>query len=192
MENSYKKNIPGCLVPTSKIAYKPFKVSLEGINPKTTEVQSVPFYGSTTYDNNYIDYGSSRTGKGMEPDDKEFKVAFRGKSVYSQDYRNDDPEHYLKSRGKYISYKPTLKFVGKVASATEGNQNYKPIDYNQPAYFGGDKLKKTDFYQSEQISCPFPKSNFESITKTAFVDHFQRPCKLREHFNKNNIRDLEV
>lgn len=191
MENSYRKNIPGCLVTTNKIAYKPFKVSLEGIEPKTKKVESIPFYGSTTYENTYINFGSTRLAKGIEPDDKEFKVNFRGKSLYSLDFRPHDTEDYMK-KDTYIYYKPTLKFVGNVASDTEFNQNFKPIDYNQPAYFGGDKLKKGDLYKSQMIPCPFPKSNFESITNTAFVDHFKRPCKLKEHLMKKNLTSLEI
>jgi hypothetical protein len=191
MENSYRKNIPGCLVTTNKTAYKPFKVSLEGIEKKTKNVESVPFYGSTTYENTYINYGSTRLAKGLEPDDKVFKVNFRGKSLYTSDFRNYDTEDYMK-KNSYIYYKPTLKFVGEVASDTEFNQNFLPVDYNQPAYFGGDKLKKSDLYKSQMIPCPFPKSNFESITRTAFVDHFQRPCRLREYMTKNNITTLEI
>lgn len=191
MENSYKKNISGCLVTTNKIAYKPFKVSLEGIKPKEVKVESVPFYGSSTYENTYINYGSTRLSKGMEPDTSELKINFRGKSLYSLDYRKHDPEDYMK-KDTHIYYKPTLKFVGNVSNETDYNQNFLPVDYNQPAYFGGDKLKKEDLYKSQMIPCPFPKSNFESITHTAFVDHFQRPCKLREYMVKNDISSLEV
>lgn len=191
MENTVKRSIPGCLVTTNKIAYKPFKVSLEGIVPKTVKVESAPFYGSTTYENTYINYGSTRLAKGIELDNTDFKVNFRGKSLYSLDYRRHDKEDYLKKNDS-ITYKPSLKFVGNVPSESEYTQNYLPVDYNQPAYFGGDKLKKADHYKSQLIPCPFPKSNFESITKTAFVDHFQRPCRLREYLTTNNILSLEI
>jgi len=190
-ENSYRKNIPGCLVTTNKIAYKPFKVSLEGIEPKTHKVQQIPFYGSTTNENTYINFGSTRLAKGLELDNQELKVNFRGKSLYSIDYRSHDKEDYMK-KDNYIYYKSNLKFVGNVSADTEFNQNYLPIDYNQPAYFGGDKLKKEELYKSQMIPCPFPKSNFESITRTAFVDHYKRPCKLREYFNKNKLNSLEI
>jgi len=191
MENSYKKSIAGCLVTTNKIAYKPFKVSLEGIQPKKTNVQSIPFYGSTTYENTYINYGSTRQAKGIEPDKRDLKVNFRGKSLYSLDYRPHDTEDYMK-KDTYIRHLPNLKFVGKVSGETDYNQNFLPVDYNQPAYFGGDKLQKEDLYKNQNIPCPFPKSNFESITRTSFQDHFQRPCKLREYLTKNNITSLEV
>lgn len=191
MENSYRQNIPGCLVTTNKIAYKPYKVSLEGIKPKTHRVENMPFYGSTTYENTYINFGSSRIAKGLEPDNQDFKVAFRGKSMYTQDYRNHDPENYMK-KDTLIHYKPTLRFVGDISGDTEFNQNYLPVDYNQPAYFGGDKLKKSDLYRSQNIPCQFPKSNFESVTRTSYVDHFQRPCRLREYLTKLNLTALEV
>jgi len=67
--------------------------------------------------------------------------------MYSIDYRPHDESDYMK-RDKYIYHKPSLKFVGNVASDTEFNQNFLPIDYKQPAYFGGDKLKKEDLYKS--------------------------------------------
>ncbi len=191
MENSLRKNIPGCLVTTNKTAYKPFKVSLEGIQPKVHKVEAIPFYGSTTNENTYINFGSTRLAKGIEMDKEEVKVTFRGKSLYSTDFKNNNPNDYLK-KTDYIYYKPTLKFVGDVSKESEYNTNFLPVDYNQPAYFGGNKLKKEDLYKNQMIPCPFPKSNFESITKTSFVDHYKRPCRLREYMTKNGFTSLEI
>jgi hypothetical protein len=190
-ENSYRKNINNCLISTSKLSYKPFKVSQEGINMKNVNVESIPFYGSTTYENTYINYGSSRIPKGQIVDEKDFKVAFRGNSNYRTDFLPHSKEDYLKPT-KNIYYKPTLKFVGDISNETEVRDNYKPVDLKQPAYFGGDKLNISDLYKSQMIPCPFPKSNFESITKTSFKDHFQEPCKLKEYMKRNNITSIEI
>lgn len=191
MENSLRKNIPGCLVTTNKIAYKPFKVSLEGIQPKTHKVENIPFYGSTTYENTHINFGSTRLAKGIELEPNNVKVNFRGKSMYTQDYRPHDKEDYMK-KDTYIYYKPTLKFVGEVSGETDYNQNFLPVDLKQPEYFGGGSLKKADLYKNQNIPCPFPKSVFESVTRTAFVDHFQRPCKLRQYLDKRGLTGLEI
>ena len=190
-ENSYKKNINNCLISTNKLSYKPFKVSLEGIEPKSVKVESIPFYGSTTYENNYINYGSTRLAKGIEPDNRSFKVNFRGNSTYRNTYIPHDKEEYMKPN-KYIYYKPTLKFVGDLSNETEIRDNYKPVDFKQPAYFGGDKLNKADLYKNQIIPCPFPKSNFESVTKTAFKDHSKEPCKLKEYMKKINVTSIEI
>jgi hypothetical protein len=189
-ENSYKKNINNCLISTAKMSYRPFKVSHDNINPKLQKVESIPFYGSTTYENTYINYGSTRMAKGIEKDDKEFKVAFRGKSSYTE-YACHPQEEYLKTN-KLIQYKPTLKFVGELAKDTEFNQNYLPVDFKQPAYFGGDKLSKEDHYKSQMIPCPFPKSNFESISKTSFENHFEKKCQLRNYMTKNGLSSIEI
>lgn len=187
-ENSYRKNINNCLISTSKMSYKPFKVSLEGIEPKTVNVQSIPFYGSTTYENTYINFGSSRLPKNSDPDDKDFRVAFRGNSSYRCDFK---PHDYSQTQKKII-YPPTLKFVGDISNETEFRYNYKPVDLKQPAYFGGDKINKAEINKSQMIPCPFPKSNFESITNTSFKDHFKEPCKLRDYMKRNNLTAIEV
>lgn len=94
----FEKNIPGCLVTTNKTAYKPFKVSLEGIQPKIHKVEAVPFYGSTTNENTYINFGSTRLSKGIEMDKEDVKITFRGKSLYSTDFKNNNPNDYMKKQ----------------------------------------------------------------------------------------------
>lgn len=190
-ENAYKKNINNCMISTAKLSYKPFKVSVEGCEKKPVQVESVPFYGSTTYENTYINYGSTRLAKGVEVDNKDFRVAFRGKSNYAIDYKNYGEEDYNRSN-KLIKYKPTLKFVGALTQETEFRDNYKQIDFNQPAYFGNEKYKKSDLQKDQMLACPFPKSNFESVSKTSLVNHFNIPCKLNEFMKKKNITSIEI
>jgi hypothetical protein len=189
MENCVRKNISGSMNSSNNIAYKPFKVCSEEVMSKKKDVKSIPFYGGTTYENNFINYGSSRVSKGIASDPTEFKINFRGKSNYSIDYRLHDGDDYLK-RDEKITHKPTLRFVGKVPADTEHRDNYLPIDYNQPCYFGGEKQTKGNKHQ--MIPCPFPKSNFESITHTSYVDHFRIPCPLKKHMIKNDITSLII
>ncbi len=189
-ENSFKKNINNCLISTAHMTYRPFKVSYDNIKCKTQSVESVPFYGSSTYENTFINYGSTRLAKGIEPNNKDFKVTFRGKSSYT-DYAQYPQEDYLK-RNSLINYKPTLKFVGDLAKETEFKDNYLPVDFKQPAYFGGNKLQKGDLNKHQMIPCPFPKSNFESISRTSFEDHFAKKCQLREYMVKTGVKSIEI
>lgn len=189
-ENSFKKNINNCLISTAKLSYRPFKVNDNHINKKINNIESTPFYGSTTNENTYLNFGSSRVPKIVNNDDKDFKVAFRGKSSYC-DYIFHPKEDYLRLN-KCITYKPTLKFVGKLSNDTENKDNFKQVDFNQPAYFGRDKTRRDELNKNQMMPCPFPKSNFESVMKTSFDDHSKYKCKLREYLINKGITSLEI
>jgi hypothetical protein len=190
-EGCYKEHLPTGLMSTMKFDYKPFKVKLEDKAAEEYKIPSVPFFGRTSYQTQFPNWGSTIVGKKQDVTSPEIKVPLRGTSNYNQNYVQYDPDFY-KKRDPTNFQKSTLEFYGKFNPDTTFNTSFKPVNFNQPHYFSKEKFRKTDVEKSSLIPAEFPKSNFESLYSQSFVDFKDKKCKLAEYLKKTGLKYLEV
>lgn len=190
-EGSYKEHLPTSLISTTKFDYRPFKVKLEDEKPTERVVESVPFFGRSTYSSAYPNWGSSICSDNKRVSLPEIKVPLRGNSNYRENYNMYDPRFYKKRDPTNFS-KSTLEFYGKLNPDTTYGTTYKPVDFNNPHYFSKDKFRKPDIEKSSLIPADFPKSNFESNYYQSFVDFKDQKCKLAEFLKKSGMKSLEI
>jgi hypothetical protein len=62
-ERVYKEHLPTSLMSTMKYDFKPFKVTVEYIKPKDQKVESIPFFGKSSHNFFYPNWGSTSIGK---------------------------------------------------------------------------------------------------------------------------------
>lgn len=190
-EGTHKEHLPTSLVSTMKFDYRPFQVKLEDQKPQEQVVESVPFFGRSTYVTAYPNWGSTHIGDNKRPVLPEIKVPLRGNSNYRENYNQYDTKFY-KKRDPTNFQKNTLAFFGKLNPDTTYGNSFKPVDFNQAHYFGKEQYKKPDIEKSSMIPADFPKSNFESNYSQSFVDFKDKQCMLAEFLKKTGMKHLEV
>lgn len=191
-EGVYREHLPTGLISTMKFDYKPFKVKMEEKQPEEHKILSVPFFGRTTYQTKYPNWGSSSVGSKGRMELPEIKVPLRGNSNYRENYTNYDPGFY-KKRDPTNFQRSTLEFYGKLNPDTTFNTSYKPIDFNQPHYFNRERMTKTIVEgKSSFVPADFPPSNFESLYSQSYVDYMDKKCHLAEYLKKRGLKYLEI
>lgn len=190
-EGCYKEHLPTSLMSTMKFDYKPFKVKLENKVKENIKVPNVPFFGRTSYETQFPNWGAMTIGGRSRVTLPEIKVPLRGNSNYVENYIRYDPKYYEK-RDPCDFSKATMQFYGKLNPETSYNTSYKPIDFKQPHYFSNDKFKKSDVEKSSFVPAEFPPSNFESNYATSFVDYKDNRCRLAEYLKNKGMKYLEV
>ena len=190
-EGTYKEHLPTGLMSTMKFDYKPFKVKLEDKEAEEYKVPSVPFFGRTSYQSQYPNWGSTKSGKDQGVPLPDIKVPLRGGSNYVESYLKYDPDYY-KKRDPANFQKATLHFYGKFNPDTSSGTSFKPVDFNQPHYFSKDKFRRADIEKSSLIAAEFPQSNFESNYTQSFVDFKDKRCRLAEFLKSSGLKYLEI
>jgi hypothetical protein len=187
-EGMYKEHLPTCLMSTMKYDYKPFKVKTEDTKPTETRVESIPFYGRSSYDTHFPNWGSTLIGKEKPVQLPEIKVPLRGVPNYKENYIAYDPDFYRK-RDPTNFAKDTLQFFGKVHPETTYGTSFKPVDFNQPHYFPKDKFRKTDIEKTSLIPTDFATP--ETFYQTDYKPYDHR-CKLAEYLRHRGMNVLEI
>ena len=187
----YREHLPTALMSTHKFDYRPFKIQPKEITLKQSTIESGPFFGKSTYNCTYFDWGSSNVGKNTPLAYRSIGIPLRGDSNYKESYPRYPEDTYRVEKGKDKA-KDTLNFYGKLIPESIMKRDYKPIDFSQPHYFNKDKIKRNEIEKSSMIPAPFPKSNFESNYVTSYVDLSGFPCKLRDYLNHRQVKYLEI
>jgi hypothetical protein len=190
-EGCYKEHLPTGLISTMKFDYKPFQVKMEEVTPEEHKIESVPFFGRTSYETSFPNWGAAKIGRSGRTSLPEIKIPLRGKSNYAENYTRYDPKFYEEREPANFN-KATLEFYGKLNPDTTYRVNYKPVDFNQPQYFSKDKFRKPDIEKSQLIPAEFPKSNFESTYTQSFIDYKDKKCRLAEYLKRKGMKHLEI
>lgn len=191
-EGAYKEHLPTSLVSTMKFDYRPFQVKLEdNLQPQEQQIESVPFFGRSSYNTNYPNWGSTAITDNKPVKLPEIKVPLRGKSNYKENYEQYDQKFY-KQRDPTNFQRSTLEFFGKLNPDTTYGNSYKPVNFKLKHYFGNDPCNKQVVEKSSLIPAAFPKSNFESNYSQSFVDFKDNRCLLAEYLKKSGMKSLEV
>jgi hypothetical protein len=188
----YKEHLPTGLISTMKFDFKPFKVKMEDKQQEDFKIMSVPFFGRTTNQANYANWGDISVGNREKVELPEIKVPCRGNSNYLENYINHDPDRYINRVPMNFS-KGTLKFYGKLNPETTFNTSFKPVDLNQPHYFNRKRITKTMVEGKSSLEpAKFPNSNIESLYAESYIDFKDKMCQLAEHLRKTGIKCLEI
>lgn len=195
-DNNFRENVPTSLIPTYKNDYKPFKVEAKPNVPKKIEFkEEPPFFGDSSYNKDYPNWGSTLEDKAPLEKVPDIKVPLRGKSNYTESYPFHPTESYNPhDYNKKIIPKSNLKFHGDLNPDTSYNNSFKPVDFNQPHYFNNDNkpknnnFKTVDFLPDE--SCP---NNFESTYNSTIGNYKDNEeCKLRQYLRKRGMTCLVI
>lgn len=187
-ERVYKEHLPTSLMSTMKYDYKPFKVSVEDLKPKEHKVESIPFFGKTSYDYFYPNWGSTKVGKEKPTPLPEIKVPLRGCSNYKENFIPYGSSFYKQREPTNFS-KDTLEFFGKFNPDTTFNTSFKPVDFNQPHYFTKDKFKKNEIEKSMLIPLDFATPN--TFYQTDYIPYDSK-CQLAEYLKQRGMKALEI
>jgi hypothetical protein len=186
-EGIYKEHLPTCLISTMKYDYKPYKIKTEQEKPSEKGVESIPFYGRSSYDHHYPNWGSTLIGKEKQVQLPDIKVPLRGSPNYRENYIAYDPNFYKKRDP--VTQKDTLQFFGKVHPETTYGNSFQPVDFNQPHYFPKETFKKTDIEKTSLIPTDFATP--ETFYMTDFQPYGNR-CKLAEYLKTKGMSTLVI
>ncbi len=190
-EGSYREHLPTGLMSTMKFDFKPFRVKIEDKPQEEVKIVSVPFNGRSSYQTAYPNWGALSANKEAGSELPEIKVPFRGNSNYAENYLKHSAEFYKKR--EMTKNHPTLGFYGKFMAESSNNSSYKPIDFNQPHYFNKERITKTKVEgKSSLVPAEFPKSNFESLYGSSYIDYRDKRCQLAEYLKTKGLKSLEI
>jgi hypothetical protein len=190
-DNCYRGSLPTSLISTMKLDYKPFKVQIDPTKAEEQKIESIPFYGRSTNECMFPNWGNSKTGKqekGVIPD---INVPLRGNSNYKENYERYQPKFYTNRQSPIIP-KPTLEFFGKFNGETIFNQSFVPINFNQPHYFSPHHVRAKDVSKGSIVSPPHVSSNLKSVYQQSFVDFKDKKCLLSEYLKTKGLKQLEI
>ncbi len=86
-DRSYKEHLPAELMSTMKFDYKPFKIKLDSNKDDFKKIENLPFYGRTSYNFFFPNYGSASNGNQPKQKVPRIIVPFKGNSNYLENYK---------------------------------------------------------------------------------------------------------
>lgn len=185
-DNCYREHLPSLLMSTMKFDYKPFKVKFDPSRVEKTPIESIPFYGRSSYRVSYPGWeppskSTDRTGKLPF-----IKVPFRGNSNYLENYKKFDTEAL---KNKYPIMKPydNLDFKGKIQNDSLMRDSYGNPYANRT--FHAEKPKKADQEKSILIPADYPKE-YASTYRNFFKDRGNEYCELAQFLKKSGLKNL--
>lgn len=188
-DDNYKEHLTSGLISTQKFDYKPFKIELDNIKQENHLVQSLPFFGRSTYECAFPSWGSSMPGNQNKSEHCNINIPLRGKSNYSENYIQFDEKSYRPHTQAGYN-KGTLDFFGKFSDYTTSRYNHRPITENEKKYFQNrQKFKKNEIERSSLIPAAVAKSNFETTYSINFTNRKNnQKCALAEFKKLNNLK----
>lgn len=193
IDGTFRDHIPTSLMSTQKMDYKPFLVQPQELIPNKQDIEKAPFFGNTTYNTYFNNWGSTQDNKPQNEAFPEIKVPLRGDSNYKESYPRYPKTDYEKKDTKIVP-KSTLEFFGKLNPETSYGNTFQPVDFKQPHYFNkDDKFNRANCEKTNFVPAEFPPSNFESSYKRS-IGNFDKSniCKLREFLIKRGKTSLEI
>jgi len=190
-EGIYRENLPTGLMSTQKFDYKPFKVQPQHIQEENHHIESIPFFGRTSYQTQFPNWGGYNPGTKGNVEYNKIDIPLRGKSNYAENYQKFPEFNYKRTKPANFS-KDTLEFFGKLNPETSTGSVYKPIDFNQPQYFTKEKFKKNDIEKSSLIPAPVSKVIFSTTYGDSYTGDANKPCPLKQYLQKSNKTHLDI
>lgn len=191
-EGIYRENLPTSLMSTQKFDYKPFKVQQQEIKEEEHLIDSIPFFGRTSYQTQFPNWGGYNPGGKPNVEFSKIEIPLRGKSNYNENYTKFPLKNYKTNKALNFS-KDTLEFYGRFNPETTASMTFKPVDFNQPHYFSKEKFRKIDIEKSSLIPAPVSKVIFSTTYGENFTGHNgKNVCKLREYLAKENKTHLDI
>lgn len=175
---NHREHIPSLLVSTMKFDFKPYKVKLDPDRKEMVKINTMPFFGNSTYSSFYPNWNCSQKN---DPKDKlpYLKVPFRANSTYG--------DNFYKKKAPIPRFKPfnNLEFKGKFF----GQPDEKFNDFDKKAYLT-DGANKSASEKSKIIPADYPKK-FDSTYRTEFNEN-DGDCNLAKFLKKSGMKNLEL
>ena len=181
-DNQFKETLPDGLTSTMKGDYIPYDVKLEDRGKKTFDIYSGPFTGPTTYEVNYLNWGSTGQAPSKVSAYPDIKIPLRGDSNYNENYIKYPTDKY-KVRDP-IRPVDSQKPHGKLADTTTYNNDYVPKDLTNDRF---KPLQNSNF-----ISADNPPDNFDTTYRINYIDYDDKMCRLRKYLNARGMRYLVI
>jgi len=181
-DNRYREHLPSLLMSTMKFDYKPFKVKIDPSRLEKTPIESIPFYGRSSYRTSYPGWqapAKSTDGARKLPF---IKVPFRGNSNYRESFQNVNI-----IGNKYPPMKPrdNLEFKGIMQNETLVRDSYK----NPNRTFHAENPRKADKEKSYLIPAKYP-TDYGSTYTHFFKDIDKNDCELAQYLKKTGLKNL--
>lgn len=184
LDKCYKEHLPSLLMSTMKFDYKPFKVKYDPTRVEKKPIESIPFYGRSSYRVSYPGWEPPSKSRDRPSKLPFIKVPFRGNSNYLENYKEYDPESL---KNKYPIMKPfdNLDFKGKMRNVSLVMDSYK----NPDGTFYAEKAKKADKEKSCLIPADYPK-DYASTYMNFFKDNLDKECELAQFLKKSGMKNI--
>lgn len=189
-DGSYKEHLPAGLMSRMKYDFKPFKIVLEENKSPVKNLESIPFWGKSSYNSFFPNYGSPTNGNTEKVILPRIAVPLRGKSNYLDNYKRYEDEVY-KNRDPMIVQKASINFKGQLSPDTTLRDTYKPFDYSQKHYFSPDKVKKAEKEKTALIPANYSNDNFKSTYENFFSEK-PKSCELATYLKVRGLKNLEL
>lgn len=184
-DGKYKEHLTSGLVSTMKFDFKPFLIKLDSSEKESSEFESIPFYGRSTYGSNFPSWGVASAGNQPKEKLPMIQVPFRGMSNYDDNYKNYD-DHVITSPG--VKQGSCLAFRGRVPNDSNTRESYQ----GRPNPFSMEKPKKYNIEKSYMQPADYPKE-FGSTYGTSFrTGEPNYDCELAEHLKRRGMKNLEL
>lgn len=185
-KNTYKEHLPSLLMSTMKFDYKPYKIKINPTKEENHKIESIPFWGRSTYTSSFPNWGCSKSKPDNSKGFPQIKVPFRGISNYTENYHNYDDNL------RYPPFKPqdNLEFKGNILNDTNFKESYLNPDRSKKYYFSVDKPSKSQKEKSMLIPSDYPK-DFNTTYRISYKDESQE-CQLAIFLKQNGLKHLEL
>ena len=176
IDKGFKVHLSSGLISSQKLDYRPYKI-ISHEYKKEKKIDKVPFFGSSSYDNAFVDWRVSHKEKKEKCEYPKIEIPLRGKSNYNESYvQINDPVF------KKIASKPISNFdLGKkmFIKISTSKDNYKSIDYESKKYYLAKSMDKR--IDKLEEGC----KDFEKMTpfKSQYSDDFSN-LKIKSTINK--------
>ena len=140
-DGTFKQHLSSGLMSTMKYDFKPFKVKLDEDNSENRKLKSFPFWGKSSYNSTYANYGSASNGNDPKEKLPFIKVPFRGNSNYIENFKQYKDDVY-KNRDPNLAIDCSLAFKGFMSPESVKAEQYRPSDFTQVHYFSPEQSWK--------------------------------------------------
>lgn len=182
LDNKYKETVPDGMKSIMKSDYVPYDIELKNKPKEPTDIYNAAFNNPTTYEVNYLNWGSASSAPIKQETFPDINIPLRGNSNYNENYIKHPTENY-KVRDKIVP-KDSQKPHGKLADATTYNTDYVPHELPDNAF---KQLPNYNFLTADN-----PPDNFDTTYKINYINYDDGMCRLRKYLNARGMRFLVI
>ena len=187
-DGTYKKHLSSGLMSTMKFDFKPFKVKLDEDNSNKHNLKSFPFWGKSSYDTNFANYGSASNGNDPKKDLPFIKIPFRGGSNYGDNFQKHKDDY--SDRDSNLKINCSLGFKGYMNPESHKSEQFKPADFTQQHYFSPERSYKATREKATII--PAKYHDADSTSYENFFNEKNKHCKLDSFLHSKGKRFMQL
>lgn len=189
-DGTFKQHLSSGLMSTMKFDFKPFKVKLDEDNSNKRNLKSFPFWGNSSYNSTYANYGSASNGNDPKQNLPFIKIPFRGNSNYIENFKKYKDDVYS-NRDPSLPINCSLGFKGFMSPQSVKSEQFPPADFNtQGHYFSPERTYKAVKEKSNII--PAKYHNADSTTYENFFNDKNKNCELESYLQTKGMGFMKL